>query len=119
MAEHKSEVASKNLAIARVDLDSSRESLAQFAAQLSQAKDHLSKTRVYAPIDGTVTSLDIKVGETAIASSTNIPGSNLMTLANPDTMLAELNVDEANIANIEPNQRARVFAIAFPDTAVE
>ena len=117
--DDKFEVASKNLAIARVDLDSSRESLAQFTAQLSQAKDHLSKTRVYAPIDGTVTSLDIKVGETAIASSTNIPGSKLMTIANPETMLAEVNVDEADIANIETDQRARVFAIAFPDTAVE
>ncbi len=117
--DDKFEVASKNLDIARVDLQSSRASLAQFAAQLSQAKDHLSKTRVYAPIDGTVTSLDIKVGETAIASSTNIPGSNLMTIANADTMLAEVNVDEADIANIEPEQRARVFAIAFPDTAVE
>ena len=30
-------------------------------------------------------------------------------------MLAEVNVDEADIANIEPEQRARVFAIAFPD----
>jgi HlyD family secretion protein len=117
--DDKFEVASKNLDIARVDLQSSRASLAQFAAQLSQAKDHLSKTRVYAPIDGTVTSLDIKVGETAIASSTNIPGSNLMTIANAETMLAEVNVDEADIANIEPEQRARVFAIAFPDTAVE
>jgi HlyD family secretion protein len=117
--DDKFEVASKNLDIARVDLESSRESLAQFTAQLLQAKDHLSKTRVYAPIDGTVTSLDIKVGETAIASSTNIPGSNLMTIANPDTMLAEVNVDEADIANIEPNQHARVYAIAYPDTAVE
>jgi HlyD family secretion protein len=117
--DDKFETASKNLEIAVVDLQSSRASLAQFQAQLSQAKDHLSKTSVYSPMDGTVTSLDIKVGETAISSSTNIPGSNLMTIANPETMLAEVNVDEADIANIEPGERARVFAIAFPDTAVE
>jgi len=117
--DDKFETASKNLDIAVIDLQSSRASLAQFQAQLSQAKDHLSKTSVYSPLDGTVTSLDIKVGETAISSSTNIPGSNLMTIANPETMLAEVNVDEADIANIEPGQRGRVFAIAFPDTAVE
>ena len=117
--DDKFETTSKNLDIAVVDLLSSRASLAQFQAQLSQAKDHLSKTSVYAPLEGTVTSLDIKVGETAISSSTNIPGSNLMTIANPDTMLAEVNVDEADIANIEPGERARVFAIAFPDMAVE
>jgi HlyD family secretion protein len=117
--DDKFETASKNLDIAVVDLQSSRASLAQFQAQLSQANDHLSKTSVYAPLDGTVTSLDIKVGETAISSSTNIPGSNLMTIADPDTMLAEVNVDEADIANIDADQRARVFAIAYPDTAVE
>ena len=117
--DDKFETTSKNLDIAVVDLLSSRASLAQFQAQLSQAKDHLSKTSVYAPLEGTVTSLDIKVGETAISSSTNIPGSNLMTIANPETMLAEVNVDEADIANIEPGERARVFAIAFPDMAVE
>jgi len=117
--DDKFETASKNLDIAQVDLDSSHESLSQYRAQLVQAKDRLSKTSVYSPIDGTVTTLDIKVGETAISSSTNIPGSNLMTIANPDTMLAEVNVDEADIATIEPGQHARVFAIAFPDTAVE
>jgi HlyD family secretion protein len=117
--DDKFETASKNLEISQVDLDSSRESLSQFKAQLLQAKDHLSKTSVYSPMDGTVTTLDIKVGETAISSSTNIPGSNLMTVANPDTMLAEVNVDEADIANIEPGEQARVFAIAFPDTAVD
>jgi HlyD family secretion protein len=111
--------ASKTLEMAKVDLMSSREMLSQYQAQLVQAKDRLSKTSVYSPIDGTVTSLDIKVGETAISSSTNIPGSNLMTIANPETMLAEVNVDEADIANIEAGQRARVFAIAYPDTAVE
>jgi HlyD family secretion protein len=113
------ETATNNLSIADVDLRSSRETLSQVQAQLDQARDRLAKTKVYSPIDGTVTTLDIKVGETAIASSTNIPGSSLMTIANPASMLTEVNVDEADIANIEPGQRARVYAIAYPDEPVE
>jgi HlyD family secretion protein len=74
---------------------------------------------VYSPIDGTVTTLDIKVGETAISSSTNIPGSNLMTIANPASIHTEVNVDEADIANVEIGQKARVFAIAYPEQPVE
>jgi HlyD family secretion protein len=111
--------ASNNLEIAEVDLMSSRESLEQARAQLEQAEDRLSKTRVYSPIDGTVTTLDIKVGETAISSSTNIPGSNLMTIANPASIHTEVNVDEADIANVAVGQMARVFAIAYPDLPVE
>jgi HlyD family secretion protein len=113
------ETATNNLSIAEVDLRSSRETLSQVIAQLDQARDRLAKTKVYSPIDGTVTTLDIKVGETAIASSTNIPGSSLMTIANPASMLTEVNVDEADIASIEPGQRARIYAIAYPDQPVE
>jgi HlyD family secretion protein len=111
--------ATNNLKIAEVDLSSSREGLSQVRAQLEQARDHLAKTRTYAPIDGLVTSVDIKVGETAIASSTNIPGSTLMTIANPESILTEVSVDEADIAGVAVGQSARVYAIAYPDTPVE
>ncbi|HUQ52007.1 MAG TPA: efflux RND transporter periplasmic adaptor subunit, partial [Gammaproteobacteria bacterium] len=111
--------ATNNLEIAEVDLMSSKESLEQARAQLDQQDDRLAKTRVYSPIDGTVTTLDIKVGETAIASSTNIPGSSLMTIANPASIHTEVNVDEADIANVSVGQMARVYAIAYPDQPVE
>jgi len=108
-----------NLEIAEVDLKSSRESLEQARAQLEQQQDRLSKTRVYSPIDGRVTTLDIKVGETAISSSTNIPGSSLMTIANPASIHTEVNVDEADIANVAVGQMARIFAIAYPDQPID
>jgi HlyD family secretion protein len=111
--------ATNNLKIADVDLMSSKEQLEQARALLDQQEDRLSKTRVYAPIDGTITTLDIKVGETAIASSTNIPGSSLMTIANPASIQTEVNVDEADIANVEIGQKAQVVAIAYPDKPVD
>lgn len=110
---------SNNLGIAEVDLRSSREQLEQARAQLEQQQDRLSKTRVYSPIDGRVTTLDIKVGETAISSSTNIPGSSLMTIANPASIHTEVNVDEADIAGVSIGQKARVYAIAYPDQPLE
>jgi HlyD family secretion protein len=111
--------ATNNLKIAEVDLSSSRAGLTQVRAQLEQARDHLAKTRTYSPIEGLVTSVDIKVGETAISSSTNIPGSTLMTIANPDSILTEVSVDEADIAGVAVGQSARVYAIAYSDKPVE
>ena len=107
------------LDLARIDFLSSKESLAQAEAQLDQVLDNLSKTQIISPIDGVVTSLDIKVGETAIASSTNIPGSSLMTIANPESIYTEVLVDEADIANIEVGQRAEIVAIAYPDQPMQ
>lgn len=109
------ENARNQLDLARVDLKSARERLAQSDAQLDQVSDQLSRTKIVSPIDGVVTSLDIKVGETAIASSTNIPGSSLMTIANPASIYTEVLVDEADVANIEIGQTAEIVAIAYPD----
>ncbi len=103
------------LDLARVDLKSARERLTQSEAQLDQINDQLSNTKIVSPIDGVVTSLDIKVGETAIASSTNIPGSSLMTIANPASIYTEVLVDEADVANVAIGQRVEIVAIAYPD----
>jgi len=113
------DLATNDLEIAEVDLASTREALSQARAQLEQANDRLAKTRAYSPIDGIVTSLDIKVGETAISSTTNVPGSSLMTIANPESIHTEVNVDEADIASIDIGQRALVFAVAYPDRPIE
>jgi HlyD family secretion protein len=113
------DTATNNLEVAEIDLRSSQEQLKQAQAQLDQAEDDLRKTQAFSPIDGTVTSLDIEVGETAISSSTNVPGSSLMTIADTSTILTEVNVDEADIASIRVGQKAEIFAIAFPDDPVE
>ncbi|MCH2355926.1 MAG: efflux RND transporter periplasmic adaptor subunit [Pseudomonadales bacterium] len=107
--------AKNQLDLAHIDLKSSRERLAQSRAQLDQMNDQLSKTKIVSPINGVITSLDIKVGETAIASATNIPGSSLMTIANPDSIYAEVLVDEADVATVEVGQRVEIVAIAYPD----
>jgi HlyD family secretion protein len=107
------------LDLARIDLKSSAERLTQARAQLDQVNDNLSKTKIFSPIEGVITSLDIKVGETAIASSTNIPGSSLMTIANPASIYTEVLVDEADVANIQIGQRTEIVAIAYPDQPMQ
>ncbi|MDF1766149.1 MAG: efflux RND transporter periplasmic adaptor subunit [Gammaproteobacteria bacterium] len=109
------ELMRNQLDLARVDLKSARERLTQSEAQLDQIQDQLNNTKIVSPIDGVVTSLDIKVGETAIASATNIPGSSLMTIANPASIYTEVLVDEADVATIAVGQRVEIVAIAYPD----
>ena len=71
-----------------------------------------------APIDGTVTALPIKVGETAVASATGIAGSSLMTIADMGAIIAEVNVDEADIAQVAVGQPAKVFPAAYPEQPI-
>lgn len=109
------EAATNELELAKLDIETRDASLAQAMAILEEAEKNLDRTRVLSPLTGIVTSLDIKVGETAISSTTNVPGSSLMTIANPASIHTEVNVDEADIANVELGQEAEVVAIAYPD----
>ncbi|MGA9854058.1 MAG: efflux RND transporter periplasmic adaptor subunit [Gammaproteobacteria bacterium] len=102
------------LDIAKVQLDSLKESLAIAQAQLSQAQQNLSKTVIRSPINGMVTSLPVKVGETVI-TGTNIPGSTLMEIADPSEVQADVQVDEADIANLKLNEDANINAVSYPN----
>ena len=102
------------LAIARVQLDSLKEALRIAHAQLNQAQQNLSKTVIRSPIDGMVTSLPVKVGETVITGA-NIPGSTLMEIADPAEVLADVQVDEADIANVKLGEEASINAVSYPN----
>mgnify|MGYP006414593205 FL=1 len=112
------ELIDNQYALAKIDLRSRGEALLQAQATLDKAQERLDKTVFRSPINGVATSVDIKVGETAISGTTNIAGSNLITVADPSSILVEVEVDEADIANIELDQRADIYAVAFPDTAL-
>lgn len=110
-----------NLELASADyqVKSGRQQLIQAEAQLAQAENNLAKTRAYSPIEGVVTSLSIKVGETAIAGTMNFAASGLMTIANPESLQVEVNVDEADIANVSIGQHVEVVAIAHADEPID
>lgn len=96
--------------IARLQLAASREELRQSRAALAQARESFSKTHIRAPITGVVTAIALKVGETAVPSSTGIAGSSLMTIADVSTMSATIKVDEMDVARVKTGQVAKVFA---------
>ncbi|PRC94470.1 efflux RND transporter periplasmic adaptor subunit [Solimicrobium silvestre] len=102
--------------LSKIELRKSREGLQQAQAVLNQSMERLAKTNIRSPISGTVTSLDIKVGETAVASQIGIAGSSLMTIANTASLMAEVNVDEADIARIMLGQEVLIHTAAYPDT---
>lgn len=104
------------LELARVDQRSLAESLSQAQAALEQSEELLDKTKITSPIDGVVIEVDTKVGETVIAGTTNIPGSTMMVIADPSETLTEVQVDEADIAQVRLQQKADVFTAAYPDT---
>jgi len=105
--------------LAQVAVASSEKSLSLAKAQLSYAKEQLAKTVIRSPLNGIVTELDVKVGESVIPGTPNIPGSTLMAVGDPSNLLAEVNVDEADIAHIHVGEEAEVTSTAYPNTSLK
>jgi len=101
--------------LAEVDLRTSREQLSQALAQLSEAEEQLAKTEIRSPLDGKVTAIYVKVGQTAVPSYSGISGSTLVDVADTTSIDAEINVDETDIARVRVGAEARVVPAAFPD----
>jgi HlyD family secretion protein len=104
---------------AKIELLNSRSRLDQAEAMLKQSRERLDKTNIRSPISGTITSLDIKVGETALAGQVSIAGASLMTIANTTTMISEVNVDEADIAKIRVGQEVGIHTAAYSEVAIK
>lgn len=104
--------------IASIAVQAAQQALLQAQAQRDLASDRLQRSLFIAPIDGLLVSVDVKPGETVIAGTVNIVGSDLMVLADPSVLLAELRVDEADIARVRLGQAVEVYAAAHPQTAL-
>ncbi|MEC4726305.1 efflux RND transporter periplasmic adaptor subunit [Shewanella sp. D64] len=105
------------LKVARINVKAAIQGLEQYKAILAQSQNRLDQSRFLAAIDGLISTVDIKEGETVIVGTTNIVGSPLMTLADVDSYVAQIRVDEADVSNIEIGQEVEIFAAATPQIA--
>ena len=96
-------------------LSSSQRRIAQYKAQLARTADILAKYDSVAPIDGIVTNLPVRVGESVVVGIQNAQGSTLMTIADMSVITAEVKVDETDIVNVQLNQVADITIDAMPN----
>ncbi|MCL5743472.1 MAG: efflux RND transporter periplasmic adaptor subunit [Acidobacteria bacterium] len=86
-------------------------------ANLRQASDVLQRTMAIAPLDGVVTNLPVRVGETVVPGIQNSSASLIMTIADMSLITAEVKVDETDIVNVKLDQTAEITIDAIPNRA--
>ena len=96
-------------------LNAQQRRVSQVQANLRRASDVLDKYNVYSPIDGVVTNLPVRVGETVVPGIQNSPASNIMTVADMSLITAEVKVDETDIVNVKLGQTSDVTIDAIPN----
>jgi len=97
----------------RIQTEALEEQIRQAEADLLRARDDLSKTTLKAPIDGLVTRVNAKEGEQVIIGTMNNPGTVILVLSDMSELLAEVKVDETEVASVREGQPARVTVDAI------
>lgn len=93
--------------VAQADVEAAQENYrsAQFQvssarASLKEAKENLNRTSIYAPNDGTVSKLNVEVGERVTGASQFSAGTEIMRIANLDVLEVNVEVNENDIVRV-------------------
>src|SRR5882757_2834505 len=100
--------------VAKNTYESSLHEIERAQASSSQARDQLSKTTIYSPMDGTVTILNSKLGERIVATG-QFAGTEVMRVADLGHMEARVDVNENDVVNVKVDDKAKVKIDAYGD----
>lgn len=111
------------LQIAEASLDSARAQLAVLQAQIEQTAStlraeeaNLGYANIYAPIDGTVVSIEARQGQTL---NTNQQAPILMRIADLNTMRVRAQVSEADVSKLSPGMPVYFTTLGAPQKQLD
>jgi HlyD family secretion protein len=93
------------------NFESQKSIVAQSEAALKEAIENLNKTYVYAPINGTISILNVELSERVIGSV--FQGTQLLTVADLTNMEATVDVDENDVVLVSVGDTAKIKVDAF------
>ena len=82
------------------------------SASVNEARDNLGRTVIYAPADGTVSVLNVELGERVLGTQ-QMAGTEILRVANLNNMEVEVDVNENDIVKIKVGDEAKVEVDAY------
>lgn len=82
------------------------------SASVTEARDNLGRTTIYAPADGTISVLNVELGERVLGTQ-QMAGTELLRVANLNNMEVEVDVNENDIVKIKIGDEANVEVDAY------
>ena len=105
--------AKTSLDVAQASHDNALAQIRRTEGALNQMRDQLTKTTIYSPIDGKVSSLTNEVGE-RVAGTGSYGGAEVMRVADFSNMEVRVNINENDIINVKVGDKAKISIDAFP-----
>jgi len=103
-----------SLEVAQANYDNSLAQIRRTEGSLSQSRDQLNKTTIYATMDGSISSLTNEVGE-RVAGTGSYGGAEIMRVADLSNMELRVQVNENDIVNVKIGDHAVIAIDAYPN----
>lgn len=114
------ETSKANYEVALAEVEAAEESVKASAfnvksaeAGVKESKENLSKTSIYAPVGGTISKLNLEKGERVAGASQFGSGTEILRIANLQTMEVNVSVNENDIVRVTLNDTAFVEVDAY------
>lgn len=118
ISESEMAAARLSLEVAQANLENAQASIRRTEGSLNQSRDQLTKTTIYSPIDGKISSLSFEVGE-RVAGTGSYGGAEVLRVADLANMEVRVNINENDIVNVKVGDKAKVAIDAFPNRKFE
>lgn len=82
------------------------------SATVTEAKDNLGRTTIYAPADGTISLLNVELGERVLGTQ-QMAGTEILRIANLNNMEVEVDVNENDIVKVNIGDSAKIEVDAY------
>jgi HlyD family secretion protein len=98
--------------VAVSEVQAARYSVKSAESSVREAAENLTKTKIFSPIDGTVSKLNVEKGEKVVGTN-QFAGTELMTVADLATMEVKVEVNENDIVKVQKDDTAFVEIDAY------
>ena len=98
--------------VAKLNVESAKYTVSSAQASLNESQENLNKTNIYAPVNGTISSLNVELGERVVGTM-QMAGTELMRLANLDQMEVAVEVNENDITRVNLGDSTIIEVDAF------
>lgn len=106
------ETAQAGFKVAEAEVKAAQYSVKSAEATVAEAREQLTKTRVFAPIPGTVSRLNVEKGERVVGTNM-YAGTETMVIADLDMMEVRVDVNENDIVKVSLGDTALIQVDAY------
>ena len=105
-------VAQSNVLAAKQEVTAMQYNVQSMTASLKSAKTNLSRTKIYAPMSGVVSMLNVKRGERVVGTAT-MAGTEMLRIADLSIMEVNVEVNENDIVKVDLGDTALIEVDAY------